>query len=232
MTAAVFLVSALVRLEVPVDPTAPEARELLRDELSKQEYLAAQPTWFDLLATWIRDQLEKLFQQSPGSGPPGTLFGAVLLAILVALIIAFLVFGLPRLNRRSRVTGALFGENDDRDAAAMREAAASAAAAGDYTLAVAESFRSLARGLSERTILKLNPGSTARDFSTRAGVPFPDLATGFADAASSFDAVRYLGREGTREQYDQVATLEKTVRATKPQLEVFAGAQPGPVKPS
>jgi len=222
--------TASARLDVPVDPSAEEARRLLREELSKQEYQAERPTWFDLFATWVRDQIENAFGSGPGGGPPGAAFGIILVIIVAALVIAFLVFGLPRLNRRSQVSGALFGENDDRDSISIRQAASAAASAGDYTLAVAEAFRGLARGLAERTILTVTPGSTARDFSARAGIPFPDLAAEFTDAAVNFDDVRYLGREGTRAQYEQVATLEKTVRGTRPLLEVApngnAGATP------
>ena len=216
--------TASARLDVPVDPSADEARRLLREELSKQEYQAERPTWFDLFATWVREQIENAFGAGPGGGPPGAAFGIILVIIVAALVIAFLVFGLPRLNRRSTVSGVLFGENDDRDSAAIREAASAAASAGDYSLAVAEAFRGLARGLAERTILTVTPGSTARDFSVRAGVPFPDLAAAFTDAAANFDDVRYLGKEGTRAQYEQVTTLEKTVRGTKPVLELAAPA--------
>jgi hypothetical protein len=207
------------RLDVPVDPSADEARRLLREELSKQEYQAERPTWFDLFATWVRDRIENAFGAGPGGGPPGAAFGIILVIIIAALVIAFLVFGLPRLNRRSKVSGVLFGEDDDRDSAAIRQSAAAAANAGDYTFAVAEAFRALARGLAERTILTVTPGSTARDFSARAGVPFPALAAAFTDAAANFDDVRYLGREGTRAQFEQVSTLEKTVRGTRPVLE-------------
>jgi len=217
MTAA-DLVPAAVRLAVPVDPTAPDARELLREELSKQEYQAARPTWFDLLAKWVQDRIEDLLSGATGGGPPGAPIGIVLVLIAVALVIAFLVFGLPRINRRSAVSGALFGEDDFRDAAGIRAAAESAAARGEYELAITESFRAIARGLAERTILTVNPGSTARDFSERAGVPFPALAADFAAAAIVFDDVRYLDRPGTREHYDQVAALEKLARQTKPAL--------------
>lgn len=206
----------LVLLDVPVDPTAPDARELLREELAKQEYQAARPTWFDLLAKWIQDRIGDLIGSTGTGGPPGLGAGIIILLVAVAVTVAFFIFGLPRINRKSTVTGTLFGEDDFRDAAAIRAAAESAASRGEYDLAITEAFRALARGLAERTILTVNPGSTAHGFSERAGAPFPGLAADFVAAAVIFDDVRYLGRPGTRDHYDQVATLEKTARQTRP----------------
>jgi hypothetical protein len=219
LTLASLLPDTLARsvgFDVPVDPTAPEGREWLREELAKQEYQAARPTWFDQLAKWIQDRIGDLLGSSTTGGPPG--FGAVIVfaLVLAAIVVAFFVFGRPRINRKSAVSGALFGEDDFRDAAGIRAAAESAAARGEYELAITEAFRAIARGLAERTILTVNPGSTARDFSERAGVPFPQFAAEFAAAAVIFDEVRYLGRPGTAEHYEQVATLERLARQAKP----------------
>src|SRR5690606_32969609 len=101
----------------------------------------------------------------------------IVIVIAALLLVAFLIFGLPRLNRRSSVTGSLFGEDDARTAADMRAAAEKAASRGDYALATAEMFRSIARGLAERTVLSTSPGTTAHDFGVRAGRAFPDHAT-------------------------------------------------------
>ncbi len=57
-------------LDVPVDPDAPEARDWLLDELSKQPYQAAQPTFIDLLAQqilqWFGDLIDWLFGNGAG----------------------------------------------------------------------------------------------------------------------------------------------------------------------
>jgi len=210
------LLARAAHFDVPVDPTAPDARDLLREELAKQEYQAARPTWFDLVAKWIQDRIGDLFGSVGTGGPPGLGAGVIVVLVAAAVIVAFFIFGLPRINRKSTVAGTLFGEDDFRDAAAIRAAAESAASRGEYDLAITEAFRALARGLAERTILTVNPGSTAHGFSERAGVPFPCLAADFVAAAVIFDEVRYLGRPGTREHYDQVATLERTARQAKP----------------
>ncbi|MGX5680744.1 DUF4129 domain-containing protein [Schumannella luteola] len=204
--------------DVPVDPDADEARELLIQELSKPQYQAARPTLFDQIAQAFWDWLSGL-QIGGVQGPPAFGLGLVLVLVAAAIVVGILIFGLPRLNRRSAVAGSLFGEDDHRDAAAMRRDARAAAAAGDWATAIAEMFRATARGLAERTILTVTPGTTASGFAARAATAFPSLGEEFAASARSFDEVRYLSREGTREQFDQVAALEEAVRSLKPATE-------------
>lgn len=204
--------------DVPVDPDAPEATNWLIDELSKPVYQAAKPTLFDRIAQSISDWIGSL-QLGAAQGPPAFGIGVVIVLVVVGLIVAFLIFGVPRLNRRSAVTGSLFGEDDVRTAAVMRRDAQAAAARGDYSAAVAEMFRAIARGLAERTIVTTTPGTTARDFAVRSGRVFPGFAPRLVDAATAFDAVRYLGREGTHEQYEAIAALESELNAARPVLE-------------
>ena len=213
--------AALPPASVPVDPDAQQARDWLVDELAKPDYRAAQPTWFDRLSSAVSDWLQSLTIGAAG-GPPGIGVLIVVLVVVAAVVIAFLVFGLPRLNRRSAVTGSLFGDDDARDAATIRQSAESAAAAGDYTVAVAEMFRATARGLAERTVLTTSPGTTAHDFAVRAATAFPDHRAPLADAATAFDGVRYLGRVGTSDQYEAMAALEASLRAARPVLEAVA----------
>ncbi|GAB3605509.1 hypothetical protein GCM10027413_09180 [Conyzicola nivalis] len=203
---------------VPVDPDADQARQWLIDELAKPDYRAAQPTWFDLVSAAIGDWFASLRFGGVDGGPNlGALL--VILAVVVALVVAFLVFGLPRFARKSGVTGDLFGDSDDRDSTAIRAAAEAAAAAGDFDLAVLEIFRSTARSLAERTVVTTSPGTTAHDFAQRAAVAFPDFADPLATAAVSFDGVRYLGRAGTRAEYEAMARLESGLRAARPLLQ-------------
>ena len=90
---------------------------------------------------------------------------------------------------------------------------------GDYATAIAELFRALARGLTERTIVTVTPGTTARGFAGRAGVTFPQFADRLVTAAEAFDDVRYLGHPGSVEGYDALVALESEVRAARPALE-------------
>lgn len=210
-------------LDVPVDPDAGQARQWIIAELSKPEYRAAQPTWFDRLSSDLWNWLSSLKIQTGGisQAPILLVVGALVIAAVVA---AYFQFGPPRLNRRS-AAGVLFGEDDERDAAAMREAARVAAALGDYTLAIAELFRSIARGLAERTAVTTSPGTTARDFAVRAAESFPAFADRLAESAAAFDRVRYLGRAGSGEAYRLMAALERELRSARPLLDTPIGGR-------
>jgi hypothetical protein len=208
----------LLPFDVPVDPQPPEARDWLIDELAEPVYQAAQPTLFDRISQAIGDWLASL-QLGTADGPPALGLTVVIVLVAAALVVAFLVFGLPRFNRRSAVAGTLFGEDDDRDADAMRRAAQAAAGRGDYALAIAEAFRAIARGLAERSLVSTTPGTTARDFAGHAGRVFPDASAELVQAAIAFDDVRYLGRPGTAERYAEVAALESRLRSARPRLQ-------------
>ena len=205
----------VIRGAIPVDPDAPEARKWLREELAKAPYEAARPTWFDRLSTSILDWFSSL------AAPSADGFAAwVPLLLTVAAVVlvgaAILIFGLPRLNRRSQLASDLFGVNDRRPAADLRRAALAAASHRDWNLASAEMFRALARGLSERTILVLTPGTTAHALADRAAEAFPGERVRLREAAELFDGVRYLGIEGTEQRFLALAALESDLRAARP----------------
>jgi hypothetical protein len=205
-------------LTVPVEPDAPEAREWLVGELSKPEYEAARPSWFDLASQAVWDWISSLFEGGFGGPPVVTL---VILGVLLAvgIVLAFVLFGPPRLNRRGVAVGAVFGETDVRDAAALRRAAEAAAARGDWALAVEEMFRAIARGLAERAVLTTSPGTTAHALAEQASAAFPAFADRLRAAARIFDEVRYLGAPGTADSYQTVAELERELRAARPAIE-------------
>jgi hypothetical protein len=203
----------------PLDPSAQEARELLLRELSKPEYQTSKPNGVGQIIQAISDWWNSLqIGTVPGAGFP--LFGYLVIGavIVIALVLAFLLFGLPRLNRRSGTTGSLFGDDDTRDSVALREAAQRAAAIGDYDTAIEEQFRSIARAMAERGITTTFPGTTATGFANKASASFTAFGTEFAAAAAAFDGVRYLGRRGTEGEWMQVSALDRDVRASRPVL--------------
>jgi len=217
VTPLLGVLPGLLPLDVPVDPDAAEARDWIIAELSKPEYRAAEPTWFDRLSQAFLDWLGSL-TFSPGGAIQAPLLFVVGGILVAAAVVAYLIFGPPRLGRRSAVVGTLFGDDDSRDAAAMRRAAADAAARQDYTLAIEEQFRAIARALAERTVLTVSPGTTAHSFATRAAAAFPQLADQLGDAAETFDGVRYLGRPGTREGYLTLTALDAELRTARARL--------------
>lgn len=224
------ILHTMLPADVPVDPDGPEARRWLLDELSKAPYQAAQPSWTDLVARAINDWINSLINalgsvQVPGVG---NLLGLAVFAIVVVLlVIAFLVFGRPRISRRSTAGGGLFTEDDTRDAATMRRDAERAAASGDFNTAIAEMFRALARGLDERTLVSTFPGSTASELASQAADVFPHHASRLSYAAESFNAVRYLGATGTAVQWQQLVDLERELRTAKPRRETETAGNGG-----
>lgn len=204
--------------DVPVVPDQPEGQDWVIQELSKPQYQAARPTLFDQIIDAFLKWLQSL-RIGGVEGPPAFGLGIVIVILVGALIIALVVFGLPRLNRRSKVAGAIFGDDDDRSAAQLRDVAARAAANGDWATAITELFRSIARNLAEREMLISFPGTTAHEFGESGGRLFPTHAGDLRTAAASFDAVRYLGGNGSRDEYEQVDRLERALRSAKPAVD-------------
>jgi hypothetical protein len=220
--------------DVPVDPDDEEARRLLEEELNRADAPPEEPpSWIEDFLDWLR---ELLGNNQPAGEPTvgfdaGPTVGIIIAVVLVValLVVAFVIFGVPRLRRRSKVTGDLFGEDDDRSSAQIRSAADQAAAAGDFTSAVVEVFRSLARDLAERGVVLAFPGTTAQEFGRRAAGVFPDARERLLDAAEVFDGVRYLGRAGTEEQWRRMSELAAELRAARAPRAPRAAAAFGPL---
>ena len=207
----------LLPLDVPVTPDGDTARSWVLDELAKQEYAAAQPSLFDRLASGFLDWFTSLFDASRSGAPP-VLLTVALVLLAVVVVVALVLFGLPRVNRRSSA-GTLFGEDDRRTADEMRRAARDAYGRGDWATAVLERFRAIARALDERTVVQVFPGTTAGAFARRAADAFDDQRTALREAARLFDGVRYADRVAGREDADAVASLDDRLAAARPRLE-------------
>ncbi|MFC6354832.1 DUF4129 domain-containing protein [Luethyella okanaganae] len=208
-------VLGMATIDVPVDPEAPEARQWLIDELAKPPYQAAKPSLFDHASKAVWDWLNSLFVPT-GDAFDGWLPILVVGVVVVLIAVAFLVFGLPRLNRRSRTAIPLFGIDERRSAGDIRQAARAAAASGDWSLAIEEQFRAIASDLSSRTILNVTPGTTANEFARAAAYSFPAEREGLRTAAAAFDEVRYLDRAGTEDGFRHVLALDERLRTTRP----------------
>lgn len=179
------------------------------------EYQAAKPNPFDLAMQAIRDWFFGLFDGT--TGLPGPLLTLLLVLLVIAVIvIGLLVFGLPRLRRRRRGDVPLFDDHDRRDLETLRRAAAAAATAGDWPLAIEERFRALVRGLVDRDVVTVHPGTTARAFAVAAARSFPAFGMALESAARDFDGVRYLGRGGSADDYERVTELERDIAGARP----------------
>jgi len=222
--------SAPMPSDVPVQPTPPEAVELLIEELSKPEYQAARPTPLDVISKAIADWFASLFAAGGGALPPGVVVAIVAGVVVVAIVVLLLVFGVPRRNRRSAVAGELFGDDDRRDAARLRADAAAAAARGDWVTAIADRFRALARAIGDREVVAVLPGTTAREFAASAARAFPAETEALATASTAFDRVRYLSEPGDEAAYAAIVALDDRIASTRPALPATDAAPARPAE--
>jgi len=206
----------MIRFEVdPYAPDGDEARRAAEQELQNPRYADAKPTWFDYLAEDVAEFINGLFSPDAGQQLGSTALIIVSIVIVAALITVLILWGRPRASRRVKRRGAeLLGERDDRSAAQLRADAERSARDGDWDAATVLRFRALARGLLERDIINPSPGATAQAIAREAATAFGEHHDDLADAAGSFDQVRYLRHPATEASYrDLVATDELVSRS-------------------
>ena len=201
-----------MRLDPPLDPTSPEARQWLEDELRKGVY-HEQKGLLQRLWEWLT---------SLGSGGDGVGFPAWTIwvaAVIGAAVVALVLYRSLRAERRMtgrRTVGVL--EGPTRTAAEHRAAARAALDAGDADLAVLEAYRAIARAAIERTLLDDLPGRTAHEVAVALGPVFPASASSLAVAADAFDAVRYGRRSARVESARDLIALDATLAGARPVL--------------
>jgi len=196
-----------------LNPTPPEARAWLRQELHGSDY---QSPWLDSMSRWIVDQLRKLLE---GAGHLAGL-SPVITVLMALVVIALLVWVLPKVRREPvvAVSGGAVLENVTITARRYRDQAAQALRDGRYDEAVLDGFRAIAKDTSDRRVLNDAPGRTAHEVSLALASPFPDHADRLSRAADLFDAVRYGHRRASAHQASQILELDAELVTTRPQL--------------
>lgn len=202
-----------MHLSIPVTPDPDTARRWAEDELSQSLYRHGE-SLADRLMRWILDFVEKLLNAgSGGSIPPvGYLLGAIL--VIVLLVIAARI-AIPAAQQRRRGKNAVLLGDDARTAQQMRDSAQEAEHRGEYTLASLEYFRALVRGAEERVIIDERAGRTAREAATDIATAIGTHVTELRSAATTFDALCYGHREGTKADSSSLKALESAMRGTR-----------------
>lgn len=209
-----MLPSAVAHFVVP--PDAEEARRLAEQELSKSEYLAAKPTAFDRASLAVLEFIERLLNPDLGEGNGGLIVLIILSAVVIALIvIGVIAWGRPRASRRLHAPGALLGVHDRLSAAELRAAAEALARSGDWSAAITQRYRALARSLIERELIDPAPGATAQAIAATASRSFPAEQASLLGAAKLFDGVRYLGAQGDEPAYLAIRAVDERVAAAR-----------------
>lgn len=203
-----------MRLDPPLDPTSPEARQWLQDELQRGVY-RERPGLLSRVWDWLQDLLGR--GASTGGLPAWTLGMAVLIAVAVlALVVARSVAAERRMAPSGGSRGVLDGPA--RTADEHRAAARQALASGDEERAVLESYRAVARAAVERTILDDQPGRTAHEVAIALTPVFPGATSALTAAADDFDSVRYGERDARQGSASAILALDADLARTRPVL--------------
>ena len=204
-----------------LNPTPPEARNWLKQELHGSDY---QSPWLDSLSRWITDQLGKLLD---GASHLAGLSPAIT-ALIALVVIALLAWILPKVRRERVVAGSDGVVLDDVTITARlyRSMAAQAIRDGRYDDAVLDRFRAIAKDMSDRRVLNDAPGRTAHEVSVTLASPFPDHADRLARAADLFDSVRYGHRHASAHQAGQIQDLDAELVTTRPSFLTASVVEP------
>ncbi|WP_243118426.1 DUF4129 domain-containing protein [Actinomyces wuliandei] len=193
--AAALAAGQAVASGAPATPDAEEARRAAQEELSRRVY-NDHPGLAERLWTWVSTRLD-VTAVVPGA--PSWVSVAVVVLCATAAACSLLLL-LRRVAVVRRVHGLDAVLADDRDSAALAQAADQAAAQADYATAVVERFRAVVRCLSEVGMIEEYPGMTAAEAARAASTSLDRLGrhpAGGADAnrlhkaARLFDGVFY-----------------------------------------
>ena len=198
-----------------LDPSPPEARDWLEQELHGSNY---QDPWLDSVIRWIVEHVRTLFDSA--SNLANSAVSTVITVLVALVVIALLVWVLPKVRRESGVArsdGAVL-EDMTITPRIYRDRAARAFKEGRYDDAALDGFRAIAKDMSDRTLLDDAPGRTAHEVSLALAQPFPDHADRLARAADTFDCVRYGHRLATADQAGEVQRLDAELVKTRPVL--------------
>ncbi|MFD1542137.1 DUF4129 domain-containing protein [Nonomuraea guangzhouensis] len=191
-----------------------EAARRAADELLKPGY--KKEALLDQAWRHFQQFVGDLMDAATGSGTTGGVISAIVITLIISGVIALVVW---RLRKSSRMNAAapdgLFGERT-MTAAEHRQAAERLAAKGDWTEAIQERLRAIARDLEERALVDGMPGRTADELAAEAGQALPGFADELTAAARSFDDVTYGAEPGTRQAYEAMSGLDERLRQARP----------------
>jgi hypothetical protein len=190
------------------------ARDAAREELSRQEYDAAQPPLLIRLVGRALSKLGELLDDAAGAVPGGRL-ALVLLLLLLVVLGAVVVARVRPSGRQSGAQAALFAGTPVLSAAEHRTLAEAAAQAQRWADAVRERLRAVVRDLEARGVLDPRPGRTAGEVARDAGAAVPGIADDLRRAAVVFDEVWYGGRTADARSYAVLVEVDGRVGSSR-----------------
>ena len=202
----------MLSLVLPVvdSPGRDAARELVREQLRRQEYEAAKPP----LLTRLIGRVLRYVGDLLSSAVPGGIVTLVVLAVVLGLIVAVVLTRLGPLAR-NRSMPALFDGVATLTPAEHRRLAEKSAQDGRFADAVRERLRAIASDLETRGALDPRPGRTAGEVARDGGVALPDVAADLRRGAEVFDAIWYGGRPADAVSYAALVEVDDRVVGTR-----------------
>ena len=198
----------MVTADHPIGRSA--AQRLARTELSKAIYHPGEPLTQRILG-FIGRLLDGPYVA--GSAAPGGWWALVALAAIVVIVIAVIMTRIGPVARRHRHADLLLPGSHSVTASEHRSRAGLLAGAGDYSAAIVECVRAIARQLEEDGRLAPRVGRTADEMADEAAKALPGDAAALRDAARLFDEVCYGQRQGTPEGYERLRALDARMAA-------------------
>jgi hypothetical protein len=191
-----------------------EAARKAAEELLKPGY--EKESLFDELYRRFDQFLGDLMDAATGGGSAGGIIAAVIIVLIILGLILLIGWRLRKTARRHAMTAdGLYG-GCSMTAAEHRQAAGRLADEGQWTEAIQERLRAIARDLEERALVDGMPGRTADELAAEAGTSLPGFADELAAAARSFDDVTYGGVPGTQAAYQVMSDLDERLRQARP----------------
>ena len=195
--------------DIPVTPDADTARRWAADELAKAVYQDHGPSLMQRIQDWFSHLLASIFGSGRSYGSVTSIL-AIVVVVLIVVAVVYAVVGPMRRSRRAARAHAVF-EDDARTSAQMRESSESAAARGDWALALLERYRAVIRSLEERDLIEERAGMTAHEAAGEIARRFADVCYLVEHASEIFDGVRYGHREATATEYDVMTYLDRSL---------------------
>ena len=187
-----------------IDIDRDAAHDAAQRELSKPIY--PRGSLSDQLGGLLDDLLFKIM--SGGASVPGGWLTISVLLILVAVAVVVAIRVARRTMRTNRGRPGTLFSSGEMSSAEHRSAAESAASQGDWSAAIRQRLRAIARHLEQTAVLLPVPGRTATELARDAGRAIPDQADDLRRAATSFNDVTYGDVPGTEPAYRMIADLD------------------------
>jgi Domain of unknown function (DUF4129) len=202
---------ALLLAAGAIRPDPDTARSWVQRELSRREYHVS---LLQRLSSWLED-LWRSLQASALHASPLSTAAAVVVAVVLVVLLVLVAGRVRREPARTPRPEADLGTGGVT-ARAHREAAETAAAAGDHGTAVVEAFRALAARAVEQGVLVERPGRTAHELAVDLGPVHPTHAEELERCSGLFDLVLYGGQPADRSDAEALLALDDALRASGP----------------